>query len=210
MAGYLPTWATLAEAERWLSEETGEPWPLPRLIEAGCRVYAWMDPPPPGSTPMREAWIARVFEGRAEGYLAEFVFGSDTARMQADRSAVMSMTRTPSGELVKFDPPLPVDVDSLRFARGDVQALASAVPAQVGPLVKRGELKERNRAQWPTIDRDMAEVSRGSVWLAPAKAGRGRWYEGTALALARSNGRIVTPADPAPLQSWAHRAKRGG
>lgn len=209
MAGFLPRWATLAEAEQWLAEETGEPWPLPRLIEAGCRVHAWIDPPAPDHA-ARQTFLKHVFEGRAEGYMAEFTFSADTNRIGADRTAVMSVTRTPSGKLVWFDPPIPVDLASLRFSRDDLKDLATAVPGQVGPQVKRAELIDRNLAQWPTIKRDLDEVSRGSAWLAPAKAEGGRWYEGTALALARANGRIVTPADPATLQSWVHRAKRGG
>lgn len=209
MAGYLPTWATLAEAERWLAEETGQPWPLPRLIEAGCRVHAWIDPPPPGSTPMRDTWLASVFEGRAEGYLAEFVFASDTARMRIDRSAVMSMTCTPSGELRHFDPPIPVDLASLRFARDELRALVSAAPEQEGPRVKRSELIERNKRQWPRIERDLREVSRGSAWLAPAKAGGGYWFEGTALSLARTNGRIsALPDGGSGLQSWASKPSK--
>lgn len=209
MAGYLPTWATLTEAEQWLTEETGEPWPLPRLIEAGCRVYAWMDPPPPGSTPMREAWIAQVFEGRAEGYLAEFVFGSDTARMLIDRSALMSITRTPSGKLLKFDPPLPVGLDSLRFARNELQALVSSAPSQAGPRVKRADLIERNKSRWPTIERDLRELSRESRWLAPARAGRGFWFEGTALSLARAHGRIAAPAESVGFGAWPWKGTRG-
>jgi hypothetical protein len=209
MTAYLPTWATLAEAERWLTEETGEPWPLPRLIEAGCRVHAWMDPPPPGSTPLRDTWIARLFEGRAEGYLAEFVFGSDTARMLIDRSAVMSMTRTPSGVLVKFDPPIPVDIGSLRFARDELQGLASASHSQLGQRVKKSELIERHRNQWPKVREDIEQVSGRCKWLAPAKADQhGYWYEGTALALARQHGRIKLPADTAPPLSWSQASKR--
>jgi hypothetical protein len=207
MAGYLPTWATLAEAERWLTEKLGEAWTLPRLIEAGCRVYAWMDPPPPGSTPMRDTWLAHVFEGRDEGYLAEFVFGGDTVRMLTDRSAVMSMTRTPSGKVVKFDPPIPVDLASLRFARDELKALVESPPLQVGPVVKWTKLVERNKRQWPTVESDLREASRRRKWLAPARAGRGYWYEGTALALARQHGLIVAQADAAPGPAWPPVAK---
>lgn len=207
MAGYLPQWATLAEAEQWLAEETGEPWPLPRLIEAGLTPRTWIAP----SSDLPESHMRAVFDGRHEGYLAEIIFASDLHRLAASRDGVMTMTRTPRGLIVKFTPPLAVEVADLRFARTEIQALAAAPSAQVGPTVKRAELIERNRAQWPTVRRDLDEVSRGSAWLAPARAGGGRWYEGTALALARANGRIVAPADPAPaLPTWVHRANRRG
>lgn len=188
MSGYLPAWATLEEAERWLSEATGEAWPLPRLIAAGLWPRVWLHPPDPDHP--AAAAVAPVFEGEAVGYLAEFVFGGDAERLAIDRTAVLSLTFTPSGELVRFDPPIGLDLADLRFSGDDLRELAKAPGTPKGAILTRRELIARHAWQWPTIDADLREASRRHPGLAAAMAGGGRWHEAAALAWARENDRI--------------------
>ena len=124
---YLPEWATAQEAAEWLQAETGERWPLPRLIESGLMPHVWLTPDNANS-----AVLSAVFDGRYEGFLAPLVFAGDTGRLCVDRTGAVSMTRSPTGELVRFTPPVPFTTDDLRFNAKDVRQLpapASAPPA---------------------------------------------------------------------------------
>lgn len=140
---YLPSWATAQEAAEWLQAETGEPWPLPRLIESGLTPSVWLTPD--GVNP---AVFAAVFDGRHEGCLAPLSFASDTHRLAVDRTGTMSITRGLNGELVRFTPPIPFAVDELRFDAKYVRQLAaqaqtstSAAPLfDLSALATRAEL----------------------------------------------------------------------
>ena len=124
---YLPEWATAQEAAEWLQAETGERWPLPRLIESGLMPHVWLTP-----DKANPAVLSAVFDGRHEGFLAPLVFAGDTGRLCVDRTGAVSMTRSPTGELVRFTPPVPFTTDDLRFNAKDVRQLpapASAPPA---------------------------------------------------------------------------------
>lgn len=186
MGRYLPKWATLAEAERWLHEETGEDWPLPRLIEAGLRPHAWAAVRP-GEHP---EVVRRVYGGRPEGFLSEFIFWGDLQRMAIDRrSIVISMTRTPGGEIVKIDPPAPVDVTDLRFDADRIREVAKTAKAHSADVVKRRELVRRLQARWPTIEADVSEASRNGL-AAAARVDRKGWLVKAAEDWAQKNGRI--------------------
>lgn len=114
---YLPNRATIQESYLWLEAETGEHWTLPRLFEYHMRPYFWLDFSP---------GYPAIFGDKTEGYLAPMVFMGDCDRLSADRSALVTMTRTHDGTLIKaHDPPAwRVSIDDLRFLRKDIVRLA--------------------------------------------------------------------------------------
>lgn len=127
MSNYIPRLANIAETCEWLAAETGEQWTLPRLLEAALQPWVWLD-----YSPEHPA----IFGDRHEGFLAPFVFMSDTFRLEADRqSALMTMTRTPDDNLLKIAPGLRIALDELRFKREDVTQLAADLraPAPAAP-----------------------------------------------------------------------------
>ncbi len=154
---YLPTWATAQEAAEWLQAETGEPWPLPRLIESGLVPHIWLAPEgqPAAGT------LAGVFDGRHEGFLAPLVFAGDTQRLSVDRTGALSMTRSPSGNLVRFTPPVQFDIGAIRFKGADLRANAVATergapvlaPAAEPPLGAAPPLEDwKMRVQAARVD----------------------------------------------------------
>lgn len=195
MGDYLPEWATADEAERWLRAETGEDWPLPRLIEAGLRPFAWAAVRPG----LHPDIVRRVYGGRPMGFMSEFVDPDDLQRIAADRrSIVVTVTRTPGGEFVRFDPPIPVDADDLRFNRESVLALAATVRTKGASAVRQSELVRRLGPRWPTIRADLSEASRNGLADAARVAGRG-WLAHAAEAWATKNGRMCDGAAPASV-----------
>lgn len=128
---YLPTWATLAEASQWLEARTGQPWPLPRLIEVGLRPHVWLTPDPTDAP--NEAVMTKLFDGRHEGFVAPLCFAGDTHRLAIDRRGTLSMTFGPSGDLFRFTPGIPFEVDDLRFKAEEVRRAAGGEPTKAGP-----------------------------------------------------------------------------
>lgn len=120
--GYLPAWATLQEATDWLQAATDEPWPLPRLLEAGLLPHIWLTP-----DRVSPAALSAVFGGRHEGFLAPLMFGGDTHRLSVERSGAMSCTRSPTGETVFLTPPAPFAADELRFSATELRETAALV-----------------------------------------------------------------------------------
>jgi hypothetical protein len=117
---------------------------------------------------------------------------------------LLTMTRNPSGELVRFTPGVPVALEELRWPAAALHKLALPAvqtPAPKGPTLKRGDLIERHERQWPTISADLREASRRHPGLAAAMAGGGRWHEAVALAWAHENHRIREPGDADALQA---------
>lgn len=124
---YLPKHATTTQACEWLKARSGDNWTLARLIEHGLMPWFWFDYKP--------GWPA-VFGNRVEGYLAPMVFAGDTQRLEADGTdALVNMTRTHNGVIVKIEPGISVSIAELRFKREDVQALSKAT---VEPFVTAG------------------------------------------------------------------------
>lgn len=118
---YLPKHATTAQACEWLQAQTGESWTLARLLETGLMPWFWLDYKP---------GYPAIFGNRVEGYLAPMVFTGDTQRLEADGAdAVVTMTRTHDGQLIKIEPGIRVPNSELRFKRDDVQALSKALQA---------------------------------------------------------------------------------
>lgn len=126
MNDYLPTWATADEAGAWLERQTGEPWPLPRLIEAGALPHVWLVPDDAASP----AVLTRAFNGRHEGYCAPLLFAGDAQRLAFDRSGAMTMTRSPEGELLRFAPGIAFEASEVRFSSDHVRRLVAPVPAE--------------------------------------------------------------------------------
>lgn len=120
---FLPKWATPTEACEWLQKRTGQPWPLVRLLEAPLCPHIWLTPDaqePPG-----EAVMERLFGGRHEGFLAPVLFVGDTHRLAVERRGGLSATRGPTGDLFRFTPPVPFELDELRFKADELRALAA-------------------------------------------------------------------------------------
>lgn len=160
-ADYLPKWATLAEASEWLQARTGQPWPLPRLIEAGVMPHVWLTPDPKDSP--NEAVMARLFDGRHEGFIAPLVFAGDTQRLAFARQGAMTMTRGPSGDLFRFTPGIPFDVAELRFAAEHVRRAAGDSAAPDEPFAEPIEHRQDRRL------RRLRELGADRVWR------RGEW-----------------------------------
>ena len=145
MSNYIPRLATIAETCEWLAAETGEQWTLPRLLEAALQPWVWLD-----YSPEHPA----IFGDRHEGFLAPFVFMSDTFRMEADRqSALMTMTRTPDDNLLKIAPGLRIALDELRFKREGITELAaklrSSAPTAPTVMQERDEQRNSNETESP-------------------------------------------------------------
>ena len=121
---YLPNWATAQEAADWLHAETGEHWPLVRLVESGASMGVWLD----CADDAPAEWVANVFQGRREGFMAPIVFAGDTASIAFVRdSGTLTMTRRPDGELLLLTPPARFTAGDLRFAAASVREIAAAV-----------------------------------------------------------------------------------
>lgn len=117
MAHYMPKGATIAQACNWLAKQTGEPWTLARILEAGAMPWFWLD--------YSDGYGADVFCGRTEGYFAPMAFAGDSRRLEiVDGAAMVTMTRTPDDKLLRIEPPMPVALDDLRFKGEDIKSIA--------------------------------------------------------------------------------------
>ncbi|MBL8327595.1 MAG: hypothetical protein JNJ71_02015 [Rubrivivax sp.] len=121
---YLPEWATLAEACEWLQAETGEQWPIARLLAEPVSLGVWLAPEPDW-TPLE---VERIVDGRREGCMLPVIFAGDRERLAVERSGgVLSMTRTPSNELMRFDPPIPYSADEFRASAESLRAISQRI-----------------------------------------------------------------------------------
>ncbi|NMG56858.1 hypothetical protein [Aromatoleum aromaticum] len=121
MTPYLPKYATIEQACDWLEHETGESWILARLLECHLKPWIWIDYKP--------GW-PDIFGSRLEGYLAPMVFAGDTQRMEADGTdALVTMTRTHDGKLLKIEPGWRVPLAEIRFKRENIQRVLEIVSA---------------------------------------------------------------------------------
>lgn len=208
MSNYIPRLATIAETCEWLAAETGEQWTLPRLLEAALQPWVWLD-----YSPEQPA----IFGGRYEGFLAPFVFMSDTFRLEADRqSALMTMTRTPDGNLLKITPGLRIALAELRFKREDVTQLAAALraPAPVAPTLMRECDEQQNSNAAPPNDdwREQARAIANELDAADRKAGAHDSLKGVAERVAehmRKRG-IIGPRGPVSGSTVLREALQGG
>ena len=121
---YLPKWATAQEAGEWLKRETGEDWPVPRLIHAGAEMGVWLSCADDAPAEIVEG----VFGGRREGFIAPVCFGSDRERAEFVRDGgALSVTQRPDGVPLKFTPPQRFGAEQLKFAATGVRQIAAAV-----------------------------------------------------------------------------------
>lgn len=121
---YLPTWATAQEASEWLESETGQKWPLVRLLESVHKLSVWID----CRDDEPEHVIEGLFQGRLEGFRAEVIFGSDIERLKFVRDGgTLHISRRPDGTLVRFTPPIKFPIDDLRFEADCLRRVAAVV-----------------------------------------------------------------------------------
>lgn len=115
-APYLPNVATLEQAQAWLAHETGQQWPLARLIEEMVLPYVWIDYT--SDTP------PEIFAGRLEGYLAPMLFAGDTQRLAAGADdVVITMTEAADGRLMRLAG-MRCPLSELRFKADDLRESA--------------------------------------------------------------------------------------
>lgn len=112
---YLPKWTTTDEACAWLEEQTGESWPIARLLDSGLTPSVWLEYSPEAPK--------EIFGDRYEGFLAPLLFGGDTNRMANTRSGLLTMTRLPNGLLSRFSPGIPFGLSELRYSAKDLAKL---------------------------------------------------------------------------------------
>lgn len=116
---YLPKQSSIDEACKWLELATKDNWSLKKILEHGVMPWFWLD--------YKHGLPDVIFGGKIEGYLAPVVFASDVQRIAADGyEALINMSRTHAGEIIKFTPALRFSVDELRFLRDDLKHLATA------------------------------------------------------------------------------------
>lgn len=122
---YLPKRATIDEATQWLEEATGESWPLGRLLDHGrfLRMGVWLRPDE--RTPPEV--LRDVFEGRGEGFWAPLCFASDVAALAADRTLVITLTRTASGKFVETKPGMMFPLDDLRIEGDSLRLMVESL-----------------------------------------------------------------------------------
>lgn len=111
---YLPKIATLEQAQAWLEYETGQQWPLARLIEeTGIVPLVWLD--------YSQDAPPEIFAGRLEGFLAPMLFAGDTQRLAAGADdVVLTVTETPDGRLIQMVG-MRCPLSELRFRADDLR-----------------------------------------------------------------------------------------
>ncbi|MYM93128.1 hypothetical protein [Duganella vulcania] len=115
-SGTPPNNATTEETCSWLSAQTGTPWNLARLLEAGITPYVWLD--------YSEDHAGLFAEGIAR-YPAPIFYIEDTKRLAAGSGDVLiRMTRDSDRISFKLKPPgITAPLDALRFFQRDIAGL---------------------------------------------------------------------------------------
>lgn len=117
--------------------QTGQKWTLARLLESGLMPWFWID--------YKADVPAVIFNGRIEGYLAPVVFAGDTQRLAADGSdALVNITRTAGGVLMKVEPAMRMPLSELRFKSEDLQSLAD----RLAPVARQSEKEASPSMGW--------------------------------------------------------------
>ena len=113
----LPFRATTDEACAWLSQQTGSPWTLARLLEHGLTPYVWLD---------YDAAHPELFGDPNGGYAAPIFFEGDIARLAAgSEDVLMTMTKDVYRIVVRLpEPGFRRPLTSLRFTKKDLERLA--------------------------------------------------------------------------------------
>ncbi|WP_317202108.1 hypothetical protein [Janthinobacterium sp.] len=125
----LPNRATTAQTCQWLSEKTGAPWDLARLLEHGLTPYVWLE---------YAADYAELFAEGITAYAAPVVFIEDTQRLAAgSEDVLLRFTRDSDRLAIQLKAPgLRRPLEDLRFFQRDVAKLAEEVlnPKEVAPV----------------------------------------------------------------------------
>lgn len=116
MRPYLPEIATLEQAQAWLEHETGQQWPLARLIEeADVIPGVWID---------FTSGFEMLFAGAKSGYLAPLESAADRARIAAGADDVLiTQTRTADDKFALVEG-LERPLSDLRFRAEDIRRAA--------------------------------------------------------------------------------------
>lgn len=154
---------TTDEACAWLTQETGTPWTLARMIEGGITPYVWL---------AYDARYPDLFGDANGGYAAPIFFEGDTARLAAGSSEVLiTMTKDVHKLVVKLAPPgFRRELHELRFLRKEVEKLArpaAPVKAAVVQESRDGITREQVLAAFGAlvkIDLDAALTAAGGIF----------------------------------------------
>ncbi|NMG17780.1 hypothetical protein [Aromatoleum bremense] len=161
MTPYLPKYATIEQACDWLEHETGESWILARLLECHLKPWIWIDYKP--------GW-PDIFGSRLEGYLAPMVFAGDTQRMEADGTdALVTMTRTHDGKLLKIEPGWRVPLSEIRFKREDIQRVLEIVSASSARHVNASAAHEEATPAPPAPEDAQEPSGAPDPWIVRAR-----------------------------------------
>jgi hypothetical protein len=112
--------ATTQDTCHWLSQQTGEPWTLARLIEHGLTPYVWLE---------YTDETAELFSEEVKAYPAPIVFIEDTQRLAAGSEDVLiRFTRDSDKIAIQLKAPgIRMPLDALRFLQRDIAQLADAL-----------------------------------------------------------------------------------
>ncbi|MCU6501467.1 hypothetical protein LPN04_27055 [Rugamonas sp. A1-17] len=115
-SGTPPNNATTEETCSWLSEQTGMPWDLARLLGAGLPPYVWLE---------YSDEYAELFAEGITRYPAPIFYIEDTKRLIAGSGDVLiRMTRDSDRISFKLKPPgITMPLDALRFFQRDIADL---------------------------------------------------------------------------------------
>lgn len=122
----LPFRATLEQACAWLAAQTGTPWTLARLLEAGLTPYVWLD---------YDAAHADLFGDANGGYAAPIFFENDIARLAGGSEDVLiTMTK----DVYRLPATLPAPgfrraLHELRFLKKEVERLPAKLARAAEP-----------------------------------------------------------------------------
>lgn len=146
--------ATTAESCQWLSEQTGTPWNLARLLEHGLTPYVWVD---------YSDEYADLFAEGITGYSAPVVYIEDTERLAAGSDDVLiRFTRDSDRIAIKLkEPGMRMPLDTLRFFQRDIEQLADALlnpPEPEAPPAPKESLKGISKEQVLIVFGGMAKI----------------------------------------------------
>lgn len=136
----LPFRASTAEACTWMTQQTGEPWTLARLLEHALKPVVWLD---------YDAAHPELFGDANGGYAAPIFFEDDVARLVAGSEDVLiTFTKDAYKLPVRLpEPGFRRALDALRFPKKDLERLAGrlkheAQAAQQEPQDRAGTASE--------------------------------------------------------------------
>ncbi|MFC5462682.1 hypothetical protein [Massilia niabensis] len=148
----LPFRATTGQACDWLAAQTGTPWTLARLLEAGLTPYVWLD---------YDAAHADLFGDANGGYAAPIFFEGDMARLAAGSEDVLI---TITKDVYRLPATLPAPgfrraLHELRFLKKEVERLPAKLAREAEPPPELAPATESKRG----IDRQQVLAAFGAM-----------------------------------------------